>query len=135
MSFHYPYPNPVNKSNYEGKEDNLEAFYGLPKEIKFCKKCVISNQRPNSAIEFKNSSANQTKKTILITEDGICDACKAREIKSKVSCDKTYIDSETKELKREDAKEERRRASRKFIIMLQYEIIVYIWLLSLAEKR
>jgi hypothetical protein len=28
-----------------------EAYYGLPREVTFCKTCVISNQRPNSTIE------------------------------------------------------------------------------------
>ena len=32
----------------------LKALYGLPVEVKFCKKCVISNQRPNSTVEFKS---------------------------------------------------------------------------------
>ena len=30
--------------------DKLEAYYGLPNEVMFCKKCVISNQRPSSTI-------------------------------------------------------------------------------------
>ena len=33
----------------------LEAKYGLPEEVKFCKKCVISNQRPSSVVETKNN--------------------------------------------------------------------------------
>jgi len=43
----------VNKMS-KNKMSKLEAYYGLPEEIKFCKKCVISNQRPSSTIEFKN---------------------------------------------------------------------------------
>ena len=31
-----------------------KAFFGLPEEVVFCKRCVISNQRPNSTVEFKN---------------------------------------------------------------------------------
>jgi len=34
---------------------NLDAYYGLPNEVVFCKKCVMSNQRPASAIEFKHT--------------------------------------------------------------------------------
>ena len=30
------------------------SLYGLPEQVKFCKKCTISNQRPRSTIEFKN---------------------------------------------------------------------------------
>ena len=37
--------------------NKLEAYYGLPNEVKFCKKCVISNQRPSSTIEFKSEKS------------------------------------------------------------------------------
>ena len=40
----------------------------------YCKKCVISNQRPNSTIEFL-SNKQQKKKTIKFDSNGICDAC------------------------------------------------------------
>jgi N-acetyl sugar amidotransferase len=52
-----------------------EAFYGLPAEVKFCKKCVISNQRPNSTVEFKNN-INEKKEVIDFDEQGICSACR-----------------------------------------------------------
>lgn len=51
-----------------------EVFYGLPAEVKFCKKCVISNQRPSSTIEFK-SEKGEKKKVINFNEDGVCSAC------------------------------------------------------------
>jgi len=53
--------------------DNSDVYYGLPKQIKFCKKCSISNQRPNSAVEMKNK--NKKKETIAFDEEGICSAC------------------------------------------------------------
>ena len=34
----------------------MKTFFGLPREVKFCSKCVISNQRPNSSVEFKNKN-------------------------------------------------------------------------------
>ena len=34
---------------------------GLPKDVIFCKRCVVSNQKPNSAVEIKNNS--ETKKS------------------------------------------------------------------------
>ena len=52
----------------------LEAFYGLPNNVQFCKNCVISNQRPNSTIEFK-SKKGENKKVINFNKDGICSAC------------------------------------------------------------
>jgi hypothetical protein len=39
----------------------LEAYYGLPDEVRFCNKCVISNQRPSSTIEFKNEKGVKKK--------------------------------------------------------------------------
>jgi N-acetyl sugar amidotransferase len=54
---------------------NKEAFYGLPKEVQFCKRCVISNQRPNSTVEFK-SNVKEKKEVIDFDEEGICSACR-----------------------------------------------------------
>ena len=46
--------------------------YGLPEEVRFFyKKCVISNQRPNSTVEFK-STKNEKKSVITFDEEGIC---------------------------------------------------------------
>ena len=33
----------------------VNTFYGLPEKVVFCKKCVMSNQRPSSSIEFKHN--------------------------------------------------------------------------------
>ena len=66
----------MNKKNY--------SLYGLPEEIKFCKKCVISNQRPNNVVEFK--SKNNNKKGIVFSSDNsICDACTYTEKKEKIN--------------------------------------------------
>jgi len=51
---------------------------GLPQEIKFCKRCVVSNQRPSSTVEFKNQNK---KETIFFDENGICSACQYHELK------------------------------------------------------
>jgi N-acetyl sugar amidotransferase len=58
----------------------LEAKYGLPEEVVFCKKCVMSNQRPSSAIEFKHTIESK-KQTMHIDAEGICDACRTAEQK------------------------------------------------------
>ena len=55
-------------------KSNIKSFYGLPIEVKFCKKCVISNQRPSSTVEFKNKKG-QKKDVINFNKDGICSAC------------------------------------------------------------
>lgn len=79
------YPEPVELSEFDPAADNPRAFYGLPQEIRFCKKCVISNQRPNSAQEFKHTR-DSVKKTINFDAEGVCDACRLAEAK------KTEID-------------------------------------------
>ena len=63
------------------KPNSSDTKYGLPNEVVFCKKCVISNQRPNSAVEFKHTS-NTKKATIGFDDDGVCDACRQAERKT-----------------------------------------------------
>lgn len=60
-----------------------EAYYGLPPEVAFCKKCVVSNQRPNSAVEFKHT-IHSKKKTIHFDDEGVCDACRVAERKKNI---------------------------------------------------
>ncbi|MHA1313178.1 MAG: N-acetyl sugar amidotransferase [Candidatus Helarchaeota archaeon] len=62
--------------------EELEAYFGLPKQVIFCKKCVISNQRPNSTLEFQHN-INSKKETIHFDEEGVCDACRLAERKNK----------------------------------------------------
>ncbi|MFA6414390.1 MAG: N-acetyl sugar amidotransferase [Candidatus Paceibacterota bacterium] len=75
------------------------GMYGLPTDVKFCKKCVISNQAPTSAVEFTHT-AKTLKNTLPFNEEGICDPCRAaaakrdaidwgkREDELKALCDK-----------------------------------------------
>ncbi len=76
----------VNSEKYFTRFDQstmkLEAKYGLPTEVKFCRKCVISNQRPNSAVEFQHTSSSK-KETINFDQNGVCDACRVAESKKK----------------------------------------------------
>ena len=46
----------------------MKTYFNLPHEVVFCKKCVISNQRPR--IEFD--------------KEGICNACRYFEYKKKI---------------------------------------------------
>jgi len=64
-------------------KNQLEAYYGLPNEVKFCTKCVMSNQRPTSAVEFKHTKESK-KTTMNFDDEGICDACKTAEIKDNI---------------------------------------------------
>jgi len=73
-------PKPIDLAPFTADVPGTETKYGLPAEVKFCKKCVISNQRPNSAVEFKHTKDSQ-KKTIFFDEHGVCDACRFAERK------------------------------------------------------
>jgi len=64
-------------------KNDLDVYYGLPSEVKFCKRCVYSNQKPNSTIEFKHNSKTK-KRTVYLDDDGICDACKYAEDKENI---------------------------------------------------
>jgi len=60
-----------------------QTFFGLPEEVKFCKKCVMSNQRPTSAIEFKHTIESK-KTTMNFDSEGVCDACRMAEEKARI---------------------------------------------------
>lgn len=60
--------------------EKLETKYGLPREVKFCTRCVISNQRPNSAVEYAHTEQSK-KTTINFDAEGVCDACRFAEVK------------------------------------------------------
>ena len=68
------YPEPFDPARFAAKLEQPEALYGLPREVKFCRECVISNQRPNSAVEYDHTSKTK-KATIHFDEHGVCDAC------------------------------------------------------------
>jgi len=62
----------------------LETFYNLPNEVIFCKKCVISNQRPSSFPEFKHTKERKNAHYMNFDDQGVCDACKQAEIKNAI---------------------------------------------------
>ena len=78
------YPDPTNQpfdyAPYAPGVADRTTFYGLPQDIRFCRKCVISNQRPNSAQEFSHT-AKSRKQTINFDDEGVCDACRLAEQK------------------------------------------------------
>lgn len=59
------------------------ALWGLPPQVMYCRRCVISNQRPNSVVEFKNSVSDR-KPTIGFDESGVCSACRYADIKETI---------------------------------------------------
>ena len=74
------YPGSIDLTPFAIDNENPSARYGLPTTVQYCKKCVISNQRPNSAVEYTHTKETQ-KKTIHFDENGVCDACNFAEKK------------------------------------------------------
>lgn len=62
------------------------SLYGLPEKVEFCKKCVLSNQKPNPVVEFKNN--DNKKKGTGIDDNGICNACNYHEMKKEIDWEK-----------------------------------------------
>jgi len=79
----YPYPSNLDFSEHR-KKDSKSTYYGLPKDIKFCKSCVISNQRPSSDFEHKNDGKGK-KRTINFDDNNFCEACRVFKIKEKIN--------------------------------------------------
>lgn len=67
-------------NNISDAGDDKYVRYGLPSNVVFCKKCVLSNQRPQPTGEFTFTSDSK-KRTNGFDEDGICYACKFAELK------------------------------------------------------
>lgn len=80
-------------SNAAQKSEVLEVKHNLPRELIYCKKCVMSNQRPATHPEFKKKSTADTP-TSAFGEDGICDACRYNEYKKIIDWDARKKDLE-----------------------------------------
>lgn len=63
--------------------ETLKTYYGLPASVVFCKRCVMSNQRPASTTEFKHTKDSK-KVTLAMDSEGVCDACHAAEAKESI---------------------------------------------------
>ena len=57
--------------------------FSSPKKVIFCKKCVLSNQKPVTIPEFKHTINRAGALYMNIGKDGICDGCKYHSIKYK----------------------------------------------------
>lgn len=64
--------------------DTVGTKYGLPEKVVFCKRCVMSNQRPASIPEFRHTPDRKGAKYLHIDEEGICDACRHAEEKERI---------------------------------------------------
>ena len=59
----------------------MKTLFNLPEKIIFCKRCVMSNQRPASIPEFKHTRNRDGANYMQIDNNGICDACSHAEEK------------------------------------------------------
>ncbi len=78
----FPRHQPVDPAQFSAPDTELEVKFGLPRSVRFCRSCVISNQRPNSTVEYTHTKAS-AKKTIRF-DDGVCDACRVAQMKTKI---------------------------------------------------
>ena len=53
-----------------------KTLINLPSKVIFCKECVMSNQRPQSYVEFLHDKSKKDAKYLQIEEDGLCSPCK-----------------------------------------------------------
>jgi N-acetyl sugar amidotransferase len=60
--------------------DELEVKHNLPRQVIYCQKCVMSNQRPATSSEFRKRTSKDTP-TSAFNAEGICDACRFYELK------------------------------------------------------
>ena len=67
-----------NFSEYKKEKSDL-AYYNLPNDVVFCKTCLMSNQKPVQTIEHTSQVSDQ--KTTLEFIDGICHACRFKQVK------------------------------------------------------
>ena len=81
--FPYPRRRPFDIEQFKTDAGPFNTRYGLPEEITFCSSCVISNQRPNSAVEY-NHTKDSKKKTIHFDEWLVCDACRVAQQKKEI---------------------------------------------------
>jgi N-acetyl sugar amidotransferase len=89
----------------------LEAKFGLPPEVRYCTRCVISNQRPSSAVEYQHTTASP-KETIHFDEEGVCAACRFAEMKD------TRVDWKERERELIDLLARHRRTDGRFDVLV-----------------
>lgn len=87
----------ADRARYERHEKDLEVFYGLPREVRFCSKCNMSNQQPMSANEYSHSSDSK-KETMEFNSDGVCRACVFNSLKHNGTIDWDLREEELVEL-------------------------------------
>lgn len=87
MTHKYPKPPKTDFNRFDTAPGNKpQALYGLPDEVLFCAGCGVSNQRPNSTVEYKHTAASE-KQAVNFNKDGRCDACHQADRKKSIDWD------------------------------------------------
>lgn len=61
----------------------LEVKYGLPPIVRYCRRCILSNQRAAPTVVTADRP-NSIKPVVVFHDDGICDACKVVEGRAEI---------------------------------------------------
>lgn len=64
----------TNLERFNGSHEDLEVLFGLPREVRFCTICNMSNQQPMSSNEYYHNK-DSLKVTLSFDERGVCHAC------------------------------------------------------------
>lgn len=70
----------VDRSRFAPGGDELEVYYGLPRDVKFCVRCNMSNQQPMSSNEYSHGKGS-SKTTMSFDDEGVCHACRFNDMK------------------------------------------------------
>ncbi len=74
-------PSPtVDRSRFTAAPAQLEVLYGLPRDVRFCVRCNMSNQQPMSSNEYAHNKGS-TKSTLSFDAEGVCHACRFNALK------------------------------------------------------
>jgi len=80
----FPKRRKIDFAKFDSSLADREAKYGLPNSVTFCRRCVTSNQKPISAVEFQHKSDSK-KQAIHLDDLEICDACRMTEKKAEIN--------------------------------------------------
>ena len=87
----------IDLSRFQQPECRLEVLYGLPRDVKFCAMCNMSNQMPMSSNEYLHTQ-DSTKSTLSFDKDGVCHACRFNILKEDGAIDWAEREKELIEL-------------------------------------
>ena len=67
-----------------------KTLINLPEKVIFCKSCVMSNQRPQSHVEFLHNKEKKDATYMTIENDGICSPCKVWKVNNSMNWEKRH---------------------------------------------